>query len=73
MGQLKTQLDNLKARGFDASYYLNRAMRVNCSQCQAVVINGMACHEHGCSNAKHECKGCNGQIPVNQKYCADCA
>jgi hypothetical protein len=43
-----------------------------CDQCQETMINGVRCHEKGCPNQKHECKGCNTKIPMNQKYCEDC-
>ena len=46
--------------------------RVSCTQCEALVINGVPCHETGCPNMKHECAGCNATVPVRQKYCADC-
>jgi hypothetical protein len=45
---------------------------IGCSQCQAMTINGIACHETGCPNAKHECKGCNNLIPIREKYCPEC-
>jgi hypothetical protein len=58
MRQQYTLLDDLLSRGFDASYRLERddngrfckGVRVKCSQCAALVINGMACHETGCSH-----------------------
>lgn len=31
---------------------------VHCDQCDIVVINGVACHEHGCPNAPRECPEC---------------
>jgi hypothetical protein len=66
-------LANLKVRGFDESYHSGRGLyRPKCSQCETLVINGMACHETGCPNAVHECKGCNVLVPVRQTYCADC-
>lgn len=69
----KRKLEQLKTQGFDCSYRRrNGDIHVDCSQCQAIVINGMATHEHGCPNARHECKGCNEQIPVNQRYCQVC-
>jgi hypothetical protein len=42
----------LRAQGFDETKY-DRATgtyRVRCSQCEATVINGIACHEPGCLN-----------------------
>ena len=67
-------LRSLRARGFDQSYRVSKGLyRPKCSQCEALVINGLACHETGCPNAVHECRGCNAQIPVRQAYCPDCA
>ena len=43
-----------------------------CDQCEMLSINGVPCHEKGCPNQTHECKGCNAKIPMNQKYCEDC-
>jgi hypothetical protein len=40
--------------GFDRTI-VDRArgtITVSCSQCAALVINGTACHEHGCPNQK---------------------
>jgi hypothetical protein len=67
-------IENLTARGFDLSYPTRAhvTVRPKCSQCEAVVVNGTACHEHGCPNAKHECSGCNELLPRNVKYCQDC-
>lgn len=65
--------DILQARGFDDSYRAGRYWRAKCSQCEALVINGVPCHEPGCPNAKHECKGCSALIPARQTYCTDCA
>lgn len=66
--------------GFDESSIPARADRngarpihIKCFQCEASVINGVACHEQGCPNRTHECAGCNVQVPFNQRYCADCA
>jgi hypothetical protein len=42
----------LRKAGFDETYY-NRSTgyyKVKCSQCDALVINGVACHETGCPN-----------------------
>jgi hypothetical protein len=44
--------EQLRRRGFDRTRY-NRSegtYSVRCSQCDAKVINGIACHEHGCPN-----------------------
>lgn len=42
----------LRQLGFDLTCY-NRGTgyyRVKCSQCNALVINGVPCHEQGCPN-----------------------
>lgn len=46
-------LDALIAQGFDRSTLDEEegTIRVRCSQCAALVINGMACHETGCPNS----------------------
>ena len=44
--------DALEARGFDACAETEDGVRVRCSQCAALVINGVACHETGCPNAR---------------------
>lgn len=67
------RIESLKAHGFDESYIIRGGLiRTKCSRCAATVINGMAAHETGCTNARHECRGCNNLIPVNQVYCGDC-
>lgn len=66
-------INRLELRGFDASHHTGRTVKVGCSQCAALVINGIACHETGCVNQVHECAGCMTFVPVRQKYCADCA
>lgn len=65
--------ENLLRRGFDATDYVSsRFARPRCSQCEVLVINGVACHETGCPNEMHECCGCNNLIPVNSRYCGEC-
>ena len=63
---------DLKRRGFDLSEHDGRSLRVRCSQCEVMVINGVACHERGCPNAVHVCAGCGEIIPANRKYCSMC-
>lgn len=42
-------------QGFDASYVSSDGYaRVKCSQCEALVINGMATHETGCQNTPRD-------------------
>ncbi len=69
------RLSNLRALGFDLSTHIpfTKRYRVRCSQCDACAINGVACHETGCPNAVHECNGCNELVPMNQRYCQECA
>lgn len=46
----------LRQRGFDKSFVTNPGwgggVTVRCSQCEALVVNGTATHEHGCPNHK---------------------
>jgi hypothetical protein len=67
-------LKRLIALGFDNSRVIpfTKRYRVSCSQCEALCINGVPTHEHGCPNAVHECRGCNELIPVRQIYCSNC-
>jgi hypothetical protein len=65
-------LNQLKALGFDQSQQRTGSVRVACSQCEAMVIQGTPCHESGCPNALHECAGCNELVPMRVKYCAEC-
>jgi hypothetical protein len=50
------QLDALAERGFDQCSFDTsngvRYIRIRCSQCNAGAINGVACHEAGCPNAR---------------------
>jgi len=51
---VRSILRELKCRGFDRSEYdrIRGSHHVRCSQCEALVINGIACHESGCPNEK---------------------
>ena len=60
------------ALGFDLSTHTGKRIRPKCSQCEALVVNGVPTHEAGCPNKTHECRGCNARIPMNQRYCEDC-
>ena len=44
----------LRSQGFDESKYDRSSgyYSVKCSQCEALVVNGIACHEHGCPNKR---------------------
>lgn len=72
-------LPGILAQGFDASTYgeipgagQRRPVRVRCSQCQALAINGIPAHETGCPNQVHECRGCGNPVPRAGTYCEDC-
>lgn len=77
-------LVELEARGFDGCWLhepdpngdladQNPCAHVACSQCEALVINGVACHETGCPRATKECRGCNALLPARAyNYCPDC-
>lgn len=56
------QLAELQALGFDESHACVAPgyLRPLCSQCEALVINGVPCHETGCPNARErrECDEC---------------
>ena len=68
------KLNELRRMGFDNSYHVafTKSFTVRCSQCEALCINGIATHETGCVNTKHECKGCNNIIDY-RGYCEDCS
>lgn len=52
-------LNSLLDQGFDQSYKTRDGVRPSCSQCQAVCINGVACHETGCPNGRrYTCQEC---------------
>lgn len=59
---VEQRLAALHADGFDQSFPVGRddsgrfskAIRVKCSKCEALCINGVACHETGCTNSKQE-------------------
>lgn len=68
-----TSVARLAVKGFDRAKRVGfHAIQVGCSQCAAVVINGVPCHETGCAHATHECRGCNAIVPVRVRYCAEC-
>jgi hypothetical protein len=57
-----TILEDVLSRGFDQSRRIGRddsgrfcrGVHVRCSQCDAAVINNMACHERTCPNEPRE-------------------
>ena len=47
--------EELKEQGFDKCWTTSDwppAIKVGCSQCEALVVNGVATHERGCPNAR---------------------
>jgi len=42
----------IRRQGFDLTYTENGSVYPGCSQCVVMVINGTACHEHGCPNTR---------------------
>lgn len=58
MATVRQRLEALQDQGFDSSYAIGRddsgrftkAIRVRCGQCEALAINGIACHETNCPN-----------------------
>lgn len=52
---VQDQISHLRSCGFDRSRTSPDSVdhvRVGCSQCSALVINGTPCHETGCPNAR---------------------
>ena len=49
-------LSTLRALGFDRAEHVpfTKRYRVRCSQCEALVINGIPTHERGCPNTPRE-------------------
>ena len=55
-------LAQLRDQGFDLSERYARTWRVRCSQCEALVINGIATHETGCPNGRsYTCPECGSR------------
>ncbi len=65
-------ITRLRAHGFDQTYRSGKYLHPRCSQCDTLVINGVACHETGCPNAMRECQGCTTLVPVRHRYCEEC-
>lgn len=72
-----SKLQSIIAQGFDRSYRHGSkgtgSIAVSCSQCCAMVVNGVPLHEMGCPNKPGKCKCCNETIPHGYIYCEDCA
>ncbi len=54
MKNTKTIIAKLKEEGFDETYGSRGTITPKCSQCETLVICGIACHEHGCPNSKNQ-------------------
>ena len=57
MPELAKVAADLRRQGFDGAHVGTdddgmKSVTIKCSQCQASVINGVACHEHGCPNTR---------------------
>lgn len=65
-------LDELHARGFDRTFQSGGALHPRCSCCDARLVQGIATHETGCLNARHECSGCHRLISAHDRYCEEC-
>lgn len=55
-----SKVQQLRDAGFDRSYAIpfEHSWKVRCSQCEALVINGLACHETGCPNTVRDEEDC---------------
>lgn len=69
-----SKLQQLKSSGFDLTTHIafTRNYRIACSQCQALAINGVPCHELGCPNEPRECEECGCAIESHHRHCQDC-
>lgn len=65
----------LEELGFDKCRQVEVGERITigCSQCAAVAINGVPCHETGCPNMRHECAECGDYIEKKYRLCESCA
>ena len=69
---IRERIAELESQGFDQTYASGRYLRPKCSQCDALVIQGVACHETGCRNQVYECNGCSAVVERRGAYCHDC-
>ncbi len=68
------KLHQYVALGFDGSTRKpGGIIRIRCSQCEVTIINGVAVHERGCPNERHECLGCMTFVERGVRWCEDCA
>jgi hypothetical protein len=67
MNTVNERLAQLHDQGFDQSYACERddsgrftkTIRVKCSQCEALCINGIATHENRCPNTPRDTDDCD--------------
>jgi hypothetical protein len=77
----------IEARGFVVVARLRddygawrKGYRIRCDFCEAVSINGVACHEHGCVREPVECRWCGEsyqrrdghECPEGHEYMEEC-
>lgn len=73
MSAMDNRVMRARSLGFDTTRVIGfNDVRVGCSQCAAVCVNGVPVHEQGCPNQTFECKGCNARVPRRGAYCPDC-
>lgn len=66
-------LERLEELGFDRSYWNDDGdLRARCSQCEALTIQGVPCHETGCPHETHECEECRAPVPKGHRICQGC-
>ena len=72
MKQRYNYLQSLRDRGFDESEHIpfTKHYRIRCSQCEALSINEMACHETGCPNIVPTCEEC-GNLDPKKTCCTE--
>lgn len=65
------RLQGLIDAGFDLTTQHGAYLRPRCSQCEVLVISGVACHEAGCPNIGHNCPEC-GSLHRSMELAAQC-
>ena len=68
MPKLQDRIDELEQDGFDQCRIDGKRIHVKCSQCDALCINGVPCHETGCPNIVKtvECWACGYDVRVGE-------